>query len=205
MYRLSTMVFLGMTGVALAQGGSSPAIGPSGATGQVLRSHVTSEQSIKAEGTVESIDRQLRALVIHWDDGSYSTFRAPRVMRNFNNVRLGDVVEVEFQEASVLSLVRGGTVPSGSGSHLSRAHRDERPHGENVYVTQQVATVQQIDAATRQVVLRNDETGNVRTVNVPPSVSLDGVNVGDKVVVTSGESILVDVRPSPTRGRQAPR
>jgi hypothetical protein len=170
-------------------------------------------RTVKATGTVEEIDYAARTAVVRGAGGREVTIKAPEEAQNFDQVKKGDKVSVEYLEAVALSLRKPGaeassgssTPPGAPGAGgaaqpgiqqlevVELAPKGEAPRGLKARVTQIIASVEDIDYGQRKVTLRGPR-GGVHTVDVGDDVpNLENVKKGDQVVIRQTEAVLVAV------------
>ena len=154
--------------------------------------------SIQGSATVERINRPTREVALRRHDGSLVTVVAGQEVRNFDQIKVGDIVEAEIIEALAVVVEPASTQvrerrDSVSGS---RARPGEKPAAQTTRTVEIVATVQDIDPVARLVTVR----GALQTVTlkVAEDVDLSAIKRGDNVRAVYIESISIRVR-SPGR------
>jgi hypothetical protein len=128
-------------------------------------------------------------------DGSLLTVVAGEEVRNFDQIRVGDVVEAEIIEALAVVVEPTSTKVRERRDEVSttRARPGERPGAKTTRTVEIVATVQDIDRASRWVTVR----GALQTVQlkVDESVDLSRIKRGDNVRAVYIETVSIRVRP----------
>jgi hypothetical protein len=152
------------------------------------------------KATVDAIDYDKRTVVLRSEDGSTTTKMdvGPEV-KNFKQVKKGDVLTVEQIESIALVVVPKGEAPSAKGgsSYVETAKLGEKPRRVEVNTVEIVATVDAIDYKARTVTLRGPE-GNTRTLKVGPEAKrFDNVKKGDEVYVSYTETTAISVQAPP--------
>jgi hypothetical protein len=178
-----------MTSPALA---GDPADKPAGV--------VASSTTVKA--TVDAVDYDKRTVVLRSEDGKTTTTLdvGPEV-KNFAQVKKGDVLMVEQVESLALIVVPKGEAPSAKASShtVEVAKLGEKPRRVEVNTHEVVATVEAIDYKARTVTLRGPE-GNTRTLKVGPEAKrFDNVKKGDEVYVSYTETTAISVQAPPKK------
>ena len=144
--------------------------------------------------TVEAIDYHSRMVTIRGPQGKMIDLHADESVRNFNQVRVGDKVNVEVLESVALYVQKhDGTQPSvREGAAVAVAPRGERPGiaaADTVVIT---ATVEAINYDTRMVTLRGPK--GTRTLRVHERArDMEKVKVGDQVVVRYTVAVAITV------------
>jgi len=154
--------------------------------------------SIQGRATVEKINRSTREVTLRRQDGSQVTIVAGQEVRNFDQIRVGDIVETEIIEAVAVVVEPAHTQVRERRDEISgyRALPGEKPGAKTTRTVEIVATVQNIDPRTRQVTVK----GALQTVTlkVADDVDLSLIKKGDNVRAVYIESISIQVK-SPGR------
>jgi hypothetical protein len=163
-------------------------------------SRVVDRESLeKVTAVVEAINPENRMVTIRSiGHDEVITMEVGQEVRNLDQVEVGDRVVIEFKEALAIDLKKGGGLePSaGLGSAAARAQPGEKPAGGVSNAVVVVATILGIDPDEPSVTLQGPE-GNVVDVMVRDPSKLEGVDVGDQVVITYTRAVAVAVEPSP--------
>ena len=149
---------------------------------------------VVVQATVESVNRQTREVVLKTADGETMEIVAGPEVRNLDQVRRGDIVEIEDVEALALELQEQQTgirerVEATSGS---RAEAGDKPAVSTSRRIEAIASVVGIDKQKRLVVLQGP-TQTV-TVKVGDQVDLDSLQEGDEVKATYIKEVAISVR-----------
>ncbi len=151
--------------------------------------------SIQGSATVEKINRSTREVTLRRHDDSRLTIVAGEEVRNFDQIRVGDLVEAEIIEALAVALEPANTQVRERREEISgyRARPGERPGASTTRTVEIVATVQEIDPKARLVTVR----GALQTVQlkVDDKVDLSQIKRGDNVRAVYIETISIRVVP----------
>ena len=151
--------------------------------------------SIQGSATVEKINRSTREVTLRRHDDSRVTIVAGEEVRNFDQIRVGDLVEAEIIEALAVALEPANTQVRERREEISasRARPGERPGASTTRTVEIVATVQEIDPKARLVTVR----GALQTVQlkVDDKVDLSQIKRGDNVRAVYIETISIRVVP----------
>jgi aminoglycoside phosphotransferase (APT) family kinase protein len=152
-------------------------------------------RSITAE--VVAIDKADRTLTLREPRGDVVSLEVSDAARNFDQVKVGDQVNIEYYEAVAVYLGEPGQQPSAvAGTSVVRAAEGETPGGYAVSAVDLLATVEAIDRSNRTVTLRGPE-GNTLTTKVDPSVkAFDALEAGDSIHIRFTEAIAISVEQS---------
>jgi len=154
--------------------------------------------SIQGSSTIEKIDSKTREVTLKRQDGSLVTIVAGDEVRNFAQMKVGDIVETEIVQAVAVTLEPAHTQVRERRDTYSgaRALPGEKPGAKTVHSVEAVGTVQAIDTKARQVTIRGAK--QTVTLGVADDVDLSKVKVGDNVHVGYVESVSIQVK-APTK------
>jgi len=150
-----------------------------------------------ATAEVIAIDLPTRTVTLKGQKGNEFTVHADDRVRNLPQVRVGDRVDVSYQESLVWNVKKasdgnpGASVQSGAVG----AKPGDKPAGAAANRVNMTATIEAIDQANGTVTLKGPQ-GNSRTIKARDPKNLQRVQVGDLVDITYTEAVAVRVRPS---------
>ena len=182
--------------------GSLPALAqkPDAAGGSVITTTPgkgTMANVAKLTASVEAIDAAARSVTLKGPRGNLTTLTAGPEVKNFGQIKVGDLVVVRYIEALTLELKKSGKeLRSRSDREASeKAKPGERPAAAAGRQVTVIADVTAVDRKKQVVTLR----GPNRTVELklrdPEQVKL--IKVGDQVEATYQEAVAVSVEPAP--------
>jgi hypothetical protein len=187
---LAIAATLGLANGALAQ--STSAVVGSG-PGSVVAARTTS-----VSATVTAIDLVTRQVTLRGPRGNEFTVVAGNDVRNLAQVRVGDLVTVEYVDALTLDLKKGGTGAGASRTEstgTARAELGSRPGAATAREVTIIADVVALDAARQTVSLRGPK-GNVVELPVRDPEQFRRIAVGDQVEANYVEAVAVGVTPA---------
>ena len=150
-------------------------------------------QTVNVSANITAIDPASRAVTLKGPQGKEVVVVAGPEVKNFAQLKVGDKVDVQYAEALVLELKKGGgkAVARTDKAGAAGAQPGATPAGVMGRQTTVVADVVNVDAATQMVTLR----GPQRTVDVkvrdPEQFKL--IAKGDQVEATYTEAVAVSV------------
>jgi hypothetical protein len=159
---------------------------------------VVREELHHATATVESIDATTRAIALKGEHGSFSFIAGPEV-RNFDNIHVGDKVNVAYYEALAAELKPKGA-PATEPTAVTESYRapaggtPAAAMGNSVTGTVKIVSY---DTATDTVVF-------VNSAGVQHTIAVQAQNMkefgrtlkpGDEVELTYTEAVAVEVVP----------
>jgi hypothetical protein len=175
-------------GVALA-GGLSPA-----AEKEFGRPGVVVTDILEVKATIDSIDYKKRMMTLRGLQGRTIALKADRAVRNFEQLRKGDVVLADFVE-SIAIFMRSARAPQSPAEArlVSVAPKGSKLGVLLAETVQLTAIVEFIDTKARQVTLKESHGGS-RVVPVDKSFkNLDRFKKGEEVVMRITEAIAIKV------------
>lgn len=190
--------------VALATLGATPVMadatpGVSGSVSATRGATAMPSGSVSATTTVTAtvtrIDKKDRWVTLKMADGSLLDIQAGPAVKNFDQIKVGDLVSSTREETLAVAVVPAGTAPPNAtgGSAVVGAPAGSKPMGVMVDTVMVSGKVTAIDNTPRSVTLLGPD-GNSRTIPVGPAVKrLNEIKVGDDVVFTLKTATTIDV------------
>lgn len=147
--------------------------------------------------TVEKVDPETRLVTLKTDKGRTQDLVAGPEVVNFAQIKTGDQVTMKFQDSLSFMIVKKGT-PSDAVTEKTttetHAAEGSKPAGEISETGRIVTTVAARDLKAGSVTLKLPD-GTFRVFTVKDPARLDGVGVGDQVVINASRKIAVAVTP----------
>jgi len=158
---------------------------------------VEAARLVDLQATVVAIDLAKREVKLRTPEGKELPITAGPQVQRLADLRVGDVVEIQFYESLTLSLskVEGGTPSRSEVSREQRTEPSELPGGIKAKQTTVVAKVKAVDTAASEVTVEGPD-GKPLTLEADPEV-LQGVKVGDFVTAVYTEAVAVSVSRPP--------
>lgn len=170
-----------------------------GATG------VGAGQAVEIRAEVTAIDKDARTVTLKGPRGKTRTLSVSKEARNFDQVKVGDIVTFTYLEALTLKLEKAEGAKPGKqvAEEVRRAAPGEKPGGEMLRQVTVVGTVTAIDTTTQLVTVRGAEGGEV-DLKVKDPARLKSVKVGDLIRATYTEALAIAVS-APAKPAAAPK
>lgn len=145
---------------------------------------------------VVAVDLATRNLTVRRADGTVTGITVGREVRNLEQLRPGDVVNVAYVESLVLQLRKNGgpDVKRTETADLQQAPRGALPGAVAQQQTVVVADVLAVDSAAGTVTLRGPQQTVSLRIRDPAQLAL--IRVGDQVEATYTEAVAVAVDPA---------
>jgi Cu/Ag efflux protein CusF len=158
-------------------------------------------ETIKTSAKVTAIDQATRTVTLQEANGHETVLKVGPDVRNLAQVKVGDVVNAEYQLAAVVSLKKGAGVRSATEStSTARAKAGEKPAGVIVKEGTITADVIGIDAAKGTVSVKGP-AGRVVHGKVNDKALLKDIKIGDQVELDYVSSLAIQVVPGPAPGQ----
>ena len=157
-------------------------------------------QTVKASAVVTAIDKATRTVTLKRANGQSFDVAAGDEVRNFDQVKVGDEVVVEYVRALTMELKKGGGTPSKTESaDAVRAKKGEKPGAAAGRQVAIMADVVDVNAKNKTITLKGPK-GNVVELDVHNPDQFKVVTKGDQVEVVYTEALAVAVVPSMKQG-----
>jgi len=150
-------------------------------------------QTHKLSGVVTGIDPQARKVTFVAQDGKKTTVKCGPEVRNFDRIRVGDIIKATATDELTVAMAREGAVLPKSASELVlAAPKGAKPAALVAETQQYTATITAIDLKRRRATLRFPD-GSTRTFIVRKDVDLTERKVGEEVVFRVATAMAVSI------------
>lgn len=159
----------------------------------------TAAVQVTAEGQVVALDSPSRLITLRDSAGNEVQVHADETVRNFEQIRVGDVVTLDYVRAVTVDIQPAGSAEPGAYIKQDQdvAKTGERPRLGTREVVTVLAPIRAIDTANNTVTVEGPR-GNVVTLDVvrpEHQARLGQLKVGDMLRVAFTEAAAVQVRP----------
>ncbi len=148
-------------------------------------------QTLEITAKVAAIDIANRKVTLVSDDGIKQVVKVGPEAVNFDQIRVGDQLNVELTEQLVVQMGEKDDV-SGGAALVALAPKGAKPGGLVAEAVQVIGTVTAIDAAKRTATLKFED-GTTKTLPVRGDVDLGKRKVGDTVMFRVTQMIALKV------------
>ena len=179
---------LALAGTAIAQTGGAM-VGTAPGKGVAV-------QTIKGTATITAIDKATRDITLKGPQGREMTITAGPDVKNFDKLKVGDQVDMQYVEALTLQLRKQGdkVVAKTEKTDAVGAKKGETPGGAVGRQVTVVANVVAVDPAKQVVTLKGpNQTVDLR---VQDPAQFKNIAVGDQVEATFTQAFAVAVEPA---------
>ncbi|MBK6470332.1 MAG: hypothetical protein IPF94_06235 [Betaproteobacteria bacterium] len=148
--------------------------------------------AVKVTATVVALDAATRTATLKGELGKIVDVVVPPEAKNFAQIRIGDLVTVNYKRALTLELKGKGSIRSSSVQAASAPAPAGAVAGGSV--SRQVVLLANVDAvnAKENVITLRGPKGNIIDVTVDPS-QLKLVKLGDQVEAVYNEAVAITV------------
>ncbi len=152
-------------------------------------------ETVKINAKITAVDRSTRDVTLQGPQGNVITVTAGPEVKNFDQIKVGDQVELRYIEALTLELKKGGGLVVGrtQKGDAASAKKGEQPGGAIGRQVTIVADVVAVDPAKQMVTLK----GPKQTVDlrVPDPEQFKLIAKGDQIEAKYTQAIAVAVEP----------
>jgi hypothetical protein len=171
---------------------TSQAVGAAAVTEGVPGGSIVATYEVTA--TVAAMDKAARKLTLVDAKGIKTTVKVGPEAVNFDQIRVGDLLNITAAQELAVSVVGPGESLSDGGAQVvALAPKGAKPGALMAETTQVTAKVTALDVERRQATLQFED-GSTRTVAVRPDVDLSKRKVGDQVVIRLTEALAISVK-----------
>ena len=153
-------------------------------------------QTIKGTATITAVDKATRDITLKGPQGREMTITAGPEVKNFDQLKVGDQVDMQYVEALTLQLRKQGdkVVAKTEKTDAVGAKKGETPGGAVGRQVTVVANVVAVDPAKQVVTLKGpNQTVDLR---VQDPAQFKNIAVGDQVEATFTQAFAVAVEPA---------
>lgn len=158
---------------------------------------LTAANAVELQGIITAIDKTTREVTIKGGSGNELTITAGPQVKNFKQIKVGDLVTLSYIAALGLELKKGGgRLRERIESDQSVAAKPGEKPGFGATRTVKVITdVTAVDAAAGTITLRGPKRSIDLTVK--DKELLKDIRVGDQIAATYEEAVAIAVTPAP--------
>ena len=154
--------------------------------------------TVRASALITALDKKTRTLTLKNSSGqSFDIVAGPEV-RNFDQIVVGDTVNVEYVKALSFELKKAGTADATEPSvaaATARAEPGQKPAGAAAGSVTVIAEVVDVNSEQKTITLKGPK-GNFVELDVKNPDQFKVVKKGDKVMVTYSEAVAIVVEPA---------
>ncbi len=159
--------------------------------------HTTVTGTAKTKATVVGIDAATRTVTLKTSKGKTVELEVGPEARNFDQLKVGDVVSAEYKEALTLSLRKGGGGEASvkESETADRSKPGAKPGGTLGREVRILANVVAVNAKEKKVTVKGPQ-GNTMDLMVDDPEKLKTIKKGDQVEAVYTEALAISVEPA---------
>ena len=159
--------------------------------------HATIKGTTRITATVENIDPATRSVVLKTDHGKIVEVQVGEDARNFDQLKVGDVVTTTYRESLSLSLKKNGGAMASMEEKptMERSPEGSKPGGALGRELTIVANVVAVHPQSRTVTLKGPK-GNTVDLVVEDPKQFANIKKGDQVQAVYTEALAISVEPA---------
>lgn len=148
---------------------------------------------VTTTATVEAVDMAERSVRMKTAQGDSIVVHAANEVNNLDQVKVGDLVAVEYYESLAVRMAKPGESKAESTEVKMSSQPGDTPAGAAARQTTITADILAIDKAEHTVTLKGQD-GTTVTVDVTEPENLEKVKVGDTIVMTYTEAVAMSIQ-----------
>ncbi|MGF6597264.1 Cu/Ag efflux protein CusF [Paraburkholderia sp. GAS448] len=151
----------------------------------------------RVTATVQDIDPATRTVVLKGANGKVVEVQVGDEARNFDQLKVGDVVKAVYKESLALSLKKNGDGMSSASEtpSMERTPPGAKPGGTVGREVKVLADVVGVNTKTKTVTLKGPK-GNTVDLKVEDPAQLANIKTGDQVEAVYTEALAISVEPA---------
>ena len=159
----------------------------------VAQAPVTKANVLKISATIQAIDSTTRSITLRDDKGNEDTFTVGDAVQRFNELKVGQKVNITYYESIVFQLLKPGETGSGTSveAALDRA-KSALPAGTVAVQDKATVTVKAVDPAVPSITVTTAD-GRTVTRKIENKKNIEGVKAGDKIDITFTRALVTNV------------
>jgi hypothetical protein len=166
-----------------------------GAAGPIARGEAA---AIQVAFSVESVDAEKRLITLKGPQGNVAEYEVGDEVQRLAEIKAGDKINAEYTVAAVAELreptAEEKSAPAVEVTGGERGTADAPPAGAIGRAVRVVTTIDALDSASQSLTVKGPE-GNAVTVNVQDPSVFGHLTVGQTIVVTFAEKLVLSVQP----------
>lgn len=155
--------------------------------------HVQGIAMVDVKATVQKIDKKTRTITLKKENGETTSIVAPETVRNFDQIKVGDIVHAKYQTSVGFQVVKEGSTEVGKAVQetSSRAKLGDKPGAKVTRAIAMRANVIKVDPKNKKITIQGQ--GKTLEMDVKNPEHFKVVKVGDQIDALITESIAISV------------
>jgi hypothetical protein len=154
---------------------------------------VSKANVLKVNATIQAIDATTRSITLRDDKGNEDTFSVGDTVQRFDELKVGQKVNVTYYESIVFQVLKPGETGGGTSveAALTRA-KSALPAGTIATQDKATVTVKAVDPAVPSISVATAD-GRMVTRKIENKKYLEGVKPGDRIDITFTRALVTEV------------
>jgi Cu/Ag efflux protein CusF len=167
-----------------------------GAALPLAQEPVSKANVLKINATIQAIDPATRSITLRDDQGNEDTFTVSQAVQRFDELKVGQKINITYYESIVFQLLKPGEQGSGTSfeAALNRA-KSALPAGTLATQDKATVTVKAVDPVVPSITVTTGDGRDV-TRKIENKKYLENVKPGDKIDITFTRAIVTEVAPN---------
>ncbi len=180
-----------------------PALAQQAPAGAVVTSNqpgkVSVAETVKVSAAVTAIDKATRKVTLKNAAGKTFEVVAGEEVKNFDQIKVGDQLVVQYVQALTLEVMAGGGLRSSTQtSDTVQAKPGERPGAAGAREVTVTADVMAVNRKAMTITVRGPN-GNMVDLKVKNPDHFKAVKVGDQIQAVYVEALAIAIEPAPKK------
>ena len=160
----------------------------------VAQAPVTKANVVKMSATIQAIDTTSRTITLRDEKGNEDVYTVGPGMQRFNELKVGQRVNITYYESLVFQLLKPGEKGGGTSfdAALDRA-KSALPAGTVAAQDKATVTVKAVDMSVPSITVATED-GRTVTRKIEQKKYLEGLKPGDKIDITFTRAIVTEVQ-----------
>jgi Cu/Ag efflux protein CusF len=157
-------------------------------------------QATSITATVEAIDTAKRELTLKGPKGNYVVMEVPEEVKRFSEIKVGDQLTIQYSEAVIVEVHKADSSAKVGMTEKMAIERGTGASPSGTVTRQMTATVEveSVDMKAPSITIKGDN-GHTLAYRVQDVKNLEGVNKGDKLVITYNEAVALKIATPPAK------
>lgn len=155
--------------------------------------HVEGVAMVAVMATVQEIDKKTRAITLKKENGETVSIVAPETVRNFDQIKVGDIVHAKYQTSVSFQVVKEGSAVVGRvvEETATRVKLGDKPGARLTRAVAIRANITKVDSENKTITIQVQGKTIDMAVKNPEHFKV--VKVGDQIDALITESIAISV------------
>jgi Cu/Ag efflux protein CusF len=175
-------------------------VGLGGSISAQEKKPLTMGQTVSVTATVEGVDLGHRIVTLKGPDGNFVAVEVPESVKRLSDVKVGDRLTIKYSESLVLAVKKADAAAklgTSTDTGITRG-KGEKPSAVVSETVTATVAIEAIDAKLPSITVRKAD-GSTQSFRVQDPKNLEGVKVGDHIVVTYREAVALQVSAPPAK------